>query len=230
MSAASTSAKRLRATRRRLIGGGLVLLALLAGVRAAPAQSALMPQGRTPIVLPPGARNPFGQLVTAQETAAVVEATETEEARLRRIIGRVKVGGVSGSADNLRVLLGALIIKQGDTLPPLIERQQEVLRVDSITKDFVSLVFVEKEAGSEGRLIRIPLKIPPRVTAMLYGEAVEKLANIAKPTAAGAVPMPLKGVQDFLDGSKQAELLNVTERKFELMGDVDDAEKNKPGE
>jgi hypothetical protein len=42
--------------------------------------------------------------------------------------------------------------------------------------------------------------------------------------------MQLKGVQDFLEGSKQAELLNVTNRKFDLMGDVDDAEKSKPSD
>lgn len=203
-----------------------VLLILLPGIGSATAQNLLMPQGRTPIVVPPGARNPFGQSVTAQEVPTV-EETETEESRLRRIIGRIKVGGVSGTPERLRVLLGSLVLRPGDTLPPLIERQQEVLRVESITRDFVALTFVEKEAGTEGRLIKIPLSTPPRVTEMLYGEAVERLVNIAKPANANASAMQLKGVQDFLEDSRKADLLNVTDRKFELMGVVKDANQSK---
>jgi len=191
------------------------------------AQNVLMPTGRVPIVLQSGVRNPFGQVATAQEPTAI-EATETEESRLRRIISFLKVGGVSGSRDNRRVLLGSLILRPGDSLPPLIENQQEVLRVQSINGNSVVLSFVDKETGAEPRLFGIPIRIQtPRVTQMLYGEAVENLGNFGKPARANV--LQLKGVQDFIAGSKAVELLNVTDRKFDLMGGVKDAEKSKQG-
>ncbi len=205
------------------------LLAALIGAVDAGAQNALLPQGREPTVLAPGTRNPFGQAVTAQETT-VMESTETEEMRLRRILGGIKVGGVSGTPEHLRVLLGSLILKPGDTLPQLVEDQQEVIRVASISGSMVELAFVDKEAGAELRLIRIPIKTPPRVTEMLYGEALERLTSTGSAPPAKGGGLPLKGVQDFLEGSKQAELLNVTERKFELMGVPNDAEKPKQDE
>ena len=187
-----------------------------------------MPTGRTPITLQPGTRNPFGQAVTAQEPTTI-EATETEESRLRRIIGFIKVGGVSGTPEKRQVLLGSLILKPGDTLQPLIEGQVEVLHVKSIASDFVLLNFVEKDASVEPREVRIPIKMAPRVTQMLYGEATEHLLSAAPKVAhPSSIPaLPLKGVQDFIEGSKQADLLNVTIRKVELMGGGKDAEPSK---
>ena len=93
----------------------------------------------------------------------------------------------------------------------------------------MELFFVEKDAGAEPRLVRIPVRTPPRVTQMLYGEAMENLVNVAKPARPNSTAIQLKGVQEFIEGSKQAELLNVTDRKVELMGVVKDAEKTKQG-
>ena len=201
------------------IRASFLLSVLLCCQRGESAENVLLPTGRTPIILQPGTRNPFGQVVTAQEPTAI-EATETEETRLRRIIGYLKVGGLSGSSDNLRILLGSLILKPGDTLPPLVKDQQEILKVKSITKEEVFLTFFDKETTAEPRLIRIPFKTASRVAQMLYGEAVESLVKSTK-------PIQHPGVQSFIEGSNGAELLNITQRKIEMMGVPKDAEQSK---
>jgi len=211
-----------------LSSSGFLCAILLLSPQMASAQNSLLPTGRTPAVLQPNARNPFGQAVTAQEPATI-EATETEETRLRRIIGFIKVGGVSGTPDKLRVLLGSLILKSGDTMPPLIEEQKERLQVKGITKDAVELSFVETDPSIDPRLVRIPIMTPPRVAHMFYGEAVENLVSIApKPAQKALASVPLKGVQDFIEDSKAIDLRNVTDRKVEMMGVVKDAEQSIP--
>ena len=211
----------------------LAILLLIGMPSVASAQNALLPTGRKPVVLQSGTRNPFGQVVTAQEPVAT-EAAESEEMRLRRIIALIKVGGMSGPHEKLRVLLGSLLLKSGDTLPPLIPDQREALQVTSINKDAITLTFVDKDTTVEPRLVRIPIKIAASVSKMFYGEAVESLegvhfkaANTATAAHTATEPLQLKGVQDFIDGSKAADLRNVKERKVELMGVVRDAEESK---
>jgi len=199
----------------------LSLLATLAGsagtLWADPAND-MLPSGRTFTELREGERNPFGQQISVQPQ--IVEESESEEARLRRIVSSVKISGVSESAGKKRVLLGSMILQVGDILPPLIRGQQESLRVSSIDSERILLAFVERDPGIESRQITIPLEMTPRVNQFLYGEAVEKLMN--PDASADGSEIPVAGVDEFFKGSSDASLQNVTNRKFQMMGEVKD--------
>jgi hypothetical protein len=183
--------------------------------------SDMLPSGRTYSILRDGERNPFGQQITVEQPTVVAE-TESEEARLRRIIGGVKVSGVSEQSGRRRVLLGSIGLGPGDNLPPLIRGQQEQLRVSAIEENRMVLAFVERDPSIEPRVIIVPLGMEPRVNQFLFGEAFEKLANIGVERTGGERDLPMKGVDDFIKGSNDANLQNVTDRKYEMMGEVSD--------
>jgi len=204
---------------RRARSGGIALALACSIFMMDAAEVTILPKDRTFTELRAGERNPFGQAAAVAEPTAMQEA-ETEEVHLRRVIGAIKVGGVSGSGPRARVLLGSLILKPGDTLPPLFENQQEVLMISSVSEKEVRLTFLEKDASSEPRQIVIPLRLAPQVSQLLYGEAFEKLANVGPDGRPKIQEVPLKGVQDFLKASEEAGLQNITERKMDMMGEL----------
>jgi len=183
----------------------------------------LLPDGRQKMELRPSERNPFAQQIV-EEAAPEGNVNEgaSEEARLRRILGAVKVGGMSVKGGQHRALVGSLILKPGDTLPPLVKNQFEVLRVVSVDDRSVLLAFVERDSSAGNRQIILPFGMEPEVSQFLFGEAFEELTKVG-PT--GQIDAPLltnPGAEDFLKGSKEADLKNIADRDVELMGVVHD--------
>lgn len=201
--------------------------ALFAALWSASGQPAidpdLLPAGRTFIEVRDAERNPFGQpAVTAP--SALPEQEESEEARLRRILGALKVAGISGSGSETRALVGTLILEKGRTLPNLLRDQSEKIVVTSVDEKSVVLSFVEQDATIEPRRITLTVDVAPRVDQMLFGEAVEKVVGIGKDGSTSLGKLPFPGVERTLKGAEESELQGLSTRKFELMGETRNAQ------
>lgn len=117
-------------------------------------------KGYTP--LREGEKNPYERPVVKEEKA--IEQAETEETKLRSMLGAMPVAGVRDNGYQIRVLLGSMMLTEGDELPPLLPQQQEKLKVGEILPDQIELVFVEREEEVEPRRIEIPVRLDPKVT------------------------------------------------------------------
>ena len=136
-------------------------------------RSALEPQKRTPVAVRGEERNPFGLLsVPPQEEEEVKIEVETEEMKIRRILGNMRVAGLSGSPGSYRVVLGSMQLAEGDLVPRLFANQAERLRVEEINDRQVILTFVERRQQQDlpPRSIGLGIDLTPRVRSLLPGE------------------------------------------------------------
>jgi hypothetical protein len=193
----------------------LLLFPLLGKASSDPS---LFPDSRQRVELRPNERNPFAQQIVPEAPTTNPQEGATEEARLRRILRALKIGGVSGSPGHKQVLLGTLILKPGNTLPPIVKNQFEVLRVISVDDASVVLGFVERDSSVSSRQIILPFSVKPEVSQVMIGEALEKLAKVSPTGKIDAPPLTLQGVDDLLKGSRDADLRNLTDREVETMG------------
>jgi hypothetical protein len=124
-----------------------------------------LPGEKIPEPLRPKERNPF----TRRETkpTEVITVRESEESKLRAILGAMTVTGVVRGGPSDKVLLGSLILKAGGDVPRLLEGQTEHLIVAAVTAKQVEIQFVETESRAEPRRILIPIDLRPRVTVRL---------------------------------------------------------------
>ena len=189
----------------------------------------LYPDGRQREELRPNERNPFIQAIPPEAVTTKPEEGATEEARLRRILRAMKIGGVSKGPDNKHVLLGSMILKPGKTLPQILNNQIEVLRVLSVNDNAVVLEFVEKDPSVSTRQLFLPFSIKPEVTQMMVGEAFEELTKVGPSGKISAPPLTNAGVDDFLKGSREADLRNVADRDVKMMGVPTNAENSPKG-
>ncbi len=201
-----------------------VFLSLLLFPLCAPAatDSALFPDGRETIALRPGERNPFTQQVVQEAQTTAAPETASEESRLRRILRTIKISGVSGGNGKFQALLGSLILKPGNTLPPLINNQSEQLRVAAVDSRSLTLAFVERDPSADPRQIVLPIGIKPDVTQFLYGEAVEDLIKLDQKGQSTLPPIENPEVAKILKDSQDVDLNNMTDRGVKLMGVVHD--------
>lgn len=179
----------------------------------------LMPGERETVELRAGERNPFGQAALPVMEQTDTSITETEELRLRKILGSIKVGGEVSSKNGRALLLGSLILREGDRLPSIIAGQSEVLTVTKISPAEAVLSFTELDKSTEARTIRIPLDIEPKVTSLLYGEAVKSLIPTGKDGRSSLEKIKLESVDNLLKGAKDSDLQSIANREFEMMGE-----------
>ncbi len=184
----------------------------------------LLPDGRQTVDVRAGERNPFTQQAAPEQGATASSESASEEARLRRIIRAVKIGGVSGGNGQFRILLGSLILSPGETLPPIIRNQSEMLRVLSVDESSLTLAFVERDPSADPRKIVLPVGMKPEVSQFMFGEAVESLLQIGPRGAPKLPPLESPAVAEILNSSQEVELRNVADRDVKLMGGVQDAE------
>lgn len=184
-------------------------------------RSAMEPEKRAPAEVIPGERNPFGLVALPPEEVEEVETiqTETEEMRLRRILGNMRISGVSGAPGSYRVVLGSMHLKQGDTLPKLFANQAEVLRVSSITDREVVLSFAEKSSDIPPRSIGLSYDLQPRPKSLLAGELFQALVPFTAKGAPDLKPLEVPAVTAIGEGAATGELQGYIERSFKLMGE-----------
>lgn len=184
-------------------------------------RSALEPELREPAQVKEGERNPFGLVALPQEEAVEVEAiqAETEEMRLRRVLGNMRISGVSGSPGSYRVVLNSMQLREGDMLPKLFADQAETIRVTSISDREVILSFSEKDPSIPPRTIGLSYDLKPRASSLLPGEIFQKLVPFTSKGTVDLKPLELPAAKAIAEGAEEGNLQGLTERTFELMGE-----------
>lgn len=183
-------------------------------------RSALKPGAREEAEVLPGERNPFGLVSGTQGPEGADPVTETEEQKLRRTLGSMRVGGLTGAPGSYRVLLGPVSLREGDVLPRLFSTQAEVLRVEKITEKEMSLVFIEKDTNQPPRVIGLAIDLKPRVNSMMAGEAFNKLVTFGADGQPSMPPLAAPGLQGYMEGVQASQLQSLVDRPFDMMGDA----------
>jgi hypothetical protein len=106
-------------------------------------------------------RNPF--MRREAKVATENSERESEESKLRDMFKSMPVTGVIRGGGTVKVLLGELILKEGEPLPPLIADQTERLIVGPVTDRQVEIDFIENDEHAEPRKIFVPIDMRPRV-------------------------------------------------------------------
>ena len=205
----------------------LLLSPLLLQAQSSPQ---LLPGGRHSVVVPPIPKIPFAQQTIPEAPPINAQEGATEEARLRRILQTMKIGGVSGNSDQKQALLGPLILKPGNTLPKIIKNQIEEIRVVSVSDNLVVLEFLKQDPSSATRELYIPFGINPEVRQFMSGDAAEALTKAgvaAPPELPQAANPPDPVILSILTNSQEAERKRSTNK---LMGVVPNAEDKKKTE
>jgi hypothetical protein len=185
-------------------------------------RSALEPDKREPATVQEAERNPFGLVsVPAPATREIepIEA-ETEEMRIRRILGNMRISGVSGTEGSYRLLLGSVQLQEGDEVPKLFADQGEILKVRSISERELVLTFDEKDPNLPPRTIGLGFDLKPRPRSLLAGELFRKLVPFTAKGAPALKPLEFPAVQAIVEGAESAGLESITERSYELMGEA----------
>lgn len=184
-------------------------------------RSALEPDKREPEQVRENERNPFGLVSlppAAVEETETIEA-ETEEQRLRRIVGNMRVSGLSGSPGSYRLLMGSMTIREGEKLPKLFADQAEVLHISSISEREVVLTFQEKDPTLPPRSMSLGYNFQPRPQSLLPGEIFRKLVPFTAKGAPDLKPLEVPAVQSIVEGAEEGGLQGWTDRSHEMLGE-----------
>jgi hypothetical protein len=188
-------------------------------------RAALEPEERIPETVEEGERNPFGLLsVPAPEEAEEVTIkVETEEMKIRRILGNMRVAGVSGQPGSYRVLLGSMQLREGDTLPRLFANQAERLRVEEITDRRIVLAFIERSPQKDlpPRTIGLGVDLSPRVRSLLPGEVFTSIIPFDEKGAPALPPLATGSVDAIVEQIKTNNLTEgFTDHRRALLGEA----------
>jgi|GEM_PF-3075052 len=117
-------------------------------------------------------RNPFAERkkVVAAKPA---EPVETEESKLRTFFDKQKVSGVMKLGDKYVVTIGRLALEEGQTVPPIIPGQTQILRVIRVDDKVLEIGWVEDpgfDNTAAPRKILKKIDLKPRVQSLLASE------------------------------------------------------------
>lgn len=149
----------------------LLISSLFAGATAlmgAPSDVGLLPQDKESVVVETSELNPFG-IRTKQAPGEAVIVVESEETRVRAAIDRLSVGGLTRSYGVTKVLLGSHMVMAGETLPEVIPRQTEKVKVVAVNDHEIELGFVEKDGNVGERKILLGVDLKPVVRYRIHG-------------------------------------------------------------
>jgi hypothetical protein len=198
-------------------------------------RSDLEPGERKPLDFTEAERNPFGLLSVPppEEEEEVKIEVETEEMKIRRILGNMRVVGVSGGPGSYRVVLGSMQLAMGDIVPRLFANQGEVLRVDNITDRQIVLSFVErnKQQDMPPRTIGLGIDLKPRVRSLLPGEVFATVIKFDEKGGQSMEPLKTKGVDAVVQAIKTNSLTEaLTDHRRALLGESSIETNDEPSE
>ncbi len=137
----------------------------------------LMPNDKTSERVKDSERNPFGK---AEEEHKDNFKASNEENVIREQLMKLRVVGVIPDSRGTRVMLGDMVLAQGQMVPSVIPEQSLGLRVSKVTSQVIELEWQEKKpTGLPARLLTINVDVRPKVRYKLAGSQKEP-AN--KPT------------------------------------------------
>lgn len=196
-------------------------------------RAALEPEERVPEKVDEGERNPFGLLSVppAEEKEEIKIEVETEEMKIRRILGNMRVAGISGAPGSYRVLLGSMQLAKGDMVPRLFANQAERLRVEDITDRQVVLAFIErsKQKDLPPRTIGLGIDLTPRVRSLLPGEVFTNVVSFDERGAPALEPLKTQSVEEVVRQIKTNQLTeSLTEHRRAFLGESFTPAQNDP--
>lgn len=188
-------------------------------------RSALEPEKRTPVEVSEEERNPFGLLAVPppEEEEEIKIEVETEEMKIRRILGNMRIAGVSGEPGSYRVLLGSMTLAKGDIVPRLFANQAEKLRVEDITDRQVILSFIERKQQQDlpPRTIGLGIDLTPRIRSLLPGELFTSVVKFDEKGAQALPPLKTEAIESIVEQIKTNNLTeSLTEHRRALMGET----------
>lgn len=186
-------------------------------------RSALEPEKRTPTEVTEEDRNPFGLLAVPQEEEETIQVqVETEEMKIRRVLGNMRISGVSGSEGAYSVLLGSMVLTKGEMMPRLFYNQAEQLRVADVTGNKVVLAFIEGKTHQDlpPRTIELSFDMAPRVRSLMPGEVFTNAVKFDEKGAVAMPPLETGSARSILDGHNATGAEALIERRRNMLGEV----------
>jgi hypothetical protein len=116
-------------------------------------------------------RNPFAE----RKKASIIKPTEqveTEESKLRAFFEKLQVTGMMKLGDKRMVTLGRLTLETGQTIPPVIPSQTQILRVMRVDENMLEIAWVEDvgDGVTAPRKIQKKIDLKPKVQVILASE------------------------------------------------------------
>ncbi|MDB6072816.1 MAG: hypothetical protein JWO89_456 [Verrucomicrobiaceae bacterium] len=128
----------------------------------------ILPDEKAPEVVKPSEPNPFSK---ADNHAIKEDGASGEENRVREILAGLPITGyVDGGVEGPRVLVGPMKLRRGDFVPKVLAEQSVMLRVNSISREQIDLIWVEKKSKNSGlapRVVTLPVRVKPKVRIAL---------------------------------------------------------------
>jgi hypothetical protein len=186
-------------------------------------RSALEPDKRAPTEVKEEDRNPFGLLAVPQvEEKAIQVQVETEEMKIRRVLGNMRISGVSGAEGAISVLVGSMVLTKGEMMPRLFYNQAEQLRVVDVTGNKVVLAFIEGKTQRDlsPRTIELSFDMAPRVRSLMPGELFTNAIKFDEKGAVSMPPLETSAVKSIIDGHNSTGAEALIERRRNVLGEA----------
>ncbi len=153
-----------------LLSALLSLCALSSKAQETALAIGILPEQKSPIIIPESERNPFA--VRAEKQVQAYYDKESEESRIRRIFANLAVNGVSeGDNGSVKVLVGDLILEKGKLVPKLLKGQTELIIVSDVSEVQAELAWLDKRTSRyDGRKLILPINMEPSVEFVLKGQ------------------------------------------------------------
>ena len=98
---------------------------------------------------------------------------ETESDRIRRVLTGLVVSGRTYSSKGIRLLAGDIIFEAGELVPQVLQDQTEMLMVENVTEEFVTIGWIDIETGElTGQRLTLTYDLSPRVGYVLAGQVI----------------------------------------------------------
>ena len=119
--------------------------------------------------------NPFAIIIDKNVVEERFEDVSANEQRIRSVFKDLGVSGVTKSGTGYKVLIGDMILREGQIVPSVIPNQIEQLEVLSISDEEMVIGWVENESNGNrnrrksdaGRKLSIPISRGAKVTPRL---------------------------------------------------------------
>jgi hypothetical protein len=137
------------------------------------AQLGILPPHKAPLLVTDEERNPFSDRLEDKSNDVFGLSSESQESQIRNVFASLKVNGLSKAPQGgLRVLLGDLILSEGQQVAPVIVGQTERVVVVKIAEDEIEFAWVDEHTNQlDGRKLTIPIQMAPTVEFELAGQA-----------------------------------------------------------
>ena len=125
----------------------------------------LIPKQKKAISISPDELNPFAIVLDEAVVKETFEDISAQEQKIRGVFNRLGVSGVTKSGNGYKVLIGDMILREGQTVPSVIPDQTERLEVLSINEEELVIGWVEerdvrknsRRKNDTGRQLTIPI-------------------------------------------------------------------------